>query len=540
MKPIFWLLLFITIPLNVFSQQNNEMLLDSSMSYRWDSETGDWVEDKREYWVYDINGNLTEHIYYEWNLNSNDRVGNWRYVDTYDANGNLTEHIGYWLNSASNDWVGRKRYTDTYDASGNLTEHIDYLWHSAKNDWVENWRYVDTYDANGNLTEHIEDDWRIVSDYDANGNLIKKIWYEWCSETGSWKYLPYYCPGHGYSFCGGGHFVFTYDMNGYLTEEIKYEWDSVTNAWVGIPLSAWAYDSSGNQTEKIEYVWDSETNAWLGIQRSVWVYDSSGNQTEKIEYVWDSETNAWLGIQRSVWVYDSSGNLIEEIVNVYRTVYTYDANGNLIEEIEYYGNSPRDKNVYYWSYPLLLQQIIYVDENCCDTAILGSMITGNMYPRENITFYITGGNSNNLFAVDSLSGDIRIQNCSDLDFDTSSIYNLTVEAIFEDNTRRISDTAVISIFVNYDITSVREPIFNTKFNSLIKLYPNPVNDLLTIETEKPGQYTIEITSLNGQLLYNDRMEGPTHQIDLSSFEKGLYFITVRSMDYVRTEKIIKQ
>jgi hypothetical protein len=51
---------------------------------------------------------------------------------------------------------------------------------------------------------------------------------------------------------------------------------------------------------------------------------------------------------------------------------------------------------------------------------------------------------------------------------------------------------------------------------------------------------MEITSLNRQLLYTDRMEGLTHQIDISSFEKGLYFITVRSRDYVKTEKIIKQ
>ncbi len=79
-------------------------------------------------------------------------------------------------------------------------------------------------------------------------------------------------------------------------------------------------------------------------------------------------------------------------------------------------------------------------------------------------------------------------------------------------------------------------------NSLsgLLIYPNPTNGQITFETSQPGQHWIEITSLNGQLLYTDKMEGPTHQIDLSSFQKGLYFITVRSRDYVRTEKIIKQ
>lgn len=77
-------------------------------------------------------------------------------------------------------------------------------------------------------------------------------------------------------------------------------------------------------------------------------------------------------------------------------------------------------------------------------------------------------------------------------------------------------------------------------NEDLNIYPNPTNNLLNIEISTPGQLLIEITSLNGQLLYTGRMEGPTHQIDLSSFEKGLYFITVRSRNYARTEKLIKQ
>ncbi len=73
----------------------------------------------------------------------------------------------------------------------------------------------------------------------------------------------------------------------------------------------------------------------------------------------------------------------------------------------------------------------------------------------------------------------------------------------------------------------------------IRLYPNPTNNLIIIETNKVGLYTIELNSINGQLLYSDKTEGPTHQIDLSSFKKGLYFITVSFKDFVRTEKIIK-
>jgi hypothetical protein len=76
-------------------------------------------------------------------------------------------------------------------------------------------------------------------------------------------------------------------------------------------------------------------------------------------------------------------------------------------------------------------------------------------------------------------------------------------------------------------------------NSMISIYPNPANDLLTIETYMPSLYSIEISSMNGHLLFTGKMEGTTHQINLSSFQGGIYFITIKSKDFVTTRKIIK-
>jgi hypothetical protein len=71
------------------------------------------------------------------------------------------------------------------------------------------------------------------------------------------------------------------------------------------------------------------------------------------------------------------------------------------------------------------------------------------------------------------------------------------------------------------------------------VYPNPTNNLLTIETESPDRYSIIITTLNGQQILIEEMEGSSHQIDLSPFKKGVYFITIRSEDFVTTRKIFK-
>ena len=91
------------------------------------------------------------------------------------------------------------------------------------------------------------------------------------------------------------------------------------------------------------------------------------------------------------------------------------------------------------------------------------------------------------------------------------------------------DTFYIDVVTNIEKTN----------NPIARIYPIPTNNLLTIELNSPGQYMVEINSLNGQLLYSDRKEGPTLRIDLSSFHKGVYFITIRSEDFVTTRKIIK-
>jgi len=75
--------------------------------------------------------------------------------------------------------------------------------------------------------------------------------------------------------------------------------------------------------------------------------------------------------------------------------------------------------------------------------------------------------------------------------------------------------------------------------SILRYYPNPANNLLTIDSEQYDNYSVIISALNGQLLLNNEVEGHSHEIDLSSFQKGIYLITIRSKNIVVTEKFIK-
>ena len=72
-----------------------------------------------------------------------------------------------------------------------------------------------------------------------------------------------------------------------------------------------------------------------------------------------------------------------------------------------------------------------------------------------------------------------------------------------------------------------------------RIFPNPVQNLLSIETNGNTRWSVELTSLKGQVLYTCDVEADIYQLDLSSYPKGVYFITIRSKDFVTTRKIIK-
>ena len=73
----------------------------------------------------------------------------------------------------------------------------------------------------------------------------------------------------------------------------------------------------------------------------------------------------------------------------------------------------------------------------------------------------------------------------------------------------------------------------------ISIYPNPTHGSFHMEAVKTAAYSIEISTPNGQLLHSTEFEGSSWQIDLSSFKNGVYFITIRSNDFLTTQRVIK-
>ncbi len=65
MKKIYLILLLATLTLNLFSQQDNVIVLDSIYSYNWDEIANDWAATDRKLYSYDASGNRIEEVRYD-------------------------------------------------------------------------------------------------------------------------------------------------------------------------------------------------------------------------------------------------------------------------------------------------------------------------------------------------------------------------------------------------------------------------------------------------------------------------------------------
>ncbi len=74
----------------------------------------------------------------------------------------------------------------------------------------------------------------------------------------------------------------------------------------------------------------------------------------------------------------------------------------------------------------------------------------------------------------------------------------------------------------------------------ILIYPNPVKDEMTIQLNRIQPFKIEIINLHGKIMYQSEETGISHNVNLLSFNSGIYFVRVKSKDFALTQKILKQ
>jgi CubicO group peptidase (beta-lactamase class C family) len=73
--------------------------------------------------------------------------------------------------------------------------------------------------------------------------------------------------------------------------------------------------------------------------------------------------------------------------------------------------------------------------------------------------------------------------------------------------------------------------------SAITIFPNPAQNVLNISTSGVNNYSVQITNSIGKVMFNQQNQ---KSIDISSFPKGFYILSLTSGEQVYTGKFIKQ
>ena len=103
-------------------------------------------------------------------------------------------------------------------------------------------------------------------------------------------------------------------------------------------------------------------------------------------------------------------------------------------------------------------------------------------------------------------------------------YNYRLKQI--DNDGRFSYSNIVSI--NY-----------FKKDRLVSIYPNPVNTKLNIQINR-NNVGVEINNVLGKRIYqNTKLSAQTLEINTNTWTKGVYFVTIKSIDSVETYKVVK-
>jgi hypothetical protein len=88
--------------------------------------------------------------------------------------------------------------------------------------------------------------------------------------------------------------------------------------------------------------------------------------------------------------------------------------------------------------------------------------------------------------------------------------------------------------IHFSTTSIEEQL-ESQFN----IYPNPFNEVLTIQNNDNSTITYQLSDVYGQLLASETTQTSNFQLQTSNFSKGVYFLTITKGNKRFTKKLIK-
>lgn len=107
----------------------------------------------------------------------------------------------------------------------------------------------------------------------------------------------------------------------------------------------------------------------------------------------------------------------------------------------------------------------------------------------------------------------------------------------------VSDSDKCSTYGQLVVTSIVSGINEISLNDYINVYPNPTSGNLQVSFDLPtdGDYELSVANVLGQTVYTNNLHiagQSTHNIDMSGFSKGVYFLSIKGNSSSGVKKIL--
>lgn len=195
--------------------------------------------------------------------------------------------------------------------------------------------------------------------------------------------------------------------------------------------------------------------------------------------------------------------------------------------------------------------VLYNDGNWHHAVFVsaGDYKSGKLYLDGELVLDVVLGNNNNNQLVDIKIGGDKVQNYYTGSVDDIRVYARAIDATEVKYLRyEYACTNIITVY-NY-VTVTDELVIDVdipmtvenKTQNIIRIYPNPAKDLLTVNTgsyDSMTGFSIEIFNPSGAKIYQSNLNLPNQQINISGWAAGLYLVKIidNAQKVIDTRKI---
>lgn len=367
--------------------------------------------------------------------------------------------------------------------------------------------------------------------YNSKGELIEITYFN-IDESGS-KHPRY---KHEYIL----------DENGIQFFYIYYQWDSNNIQWTKQNKSEYTFYADGKLKEEILLSYDSSTLDWRNSTKKAISYNENGSFKHDTIFVWAESKKSWRYYMNYESELDENNNTKWEVSSVFES---FSNDWTLLNKVVYvYENGKRAKiESFSWSstlnqwgkwqvdeyiYDNYENEVVWVKTNWNDT--LSDWILNYKSEKEY--------NSNNQMILETNyswkneKSEWTSINKIGREYDNSG--NKTSEIYHEWNTGtsvwQLSSTS--DFYYSPHITSTNK--ITSEFHN-IKIYPNPANEALTIESTNQEFTFCKLYNSTGELVKILHVENGINTYNISELKSGIYFIRVQEKGKNFVRKLVK-